>query len=520
MKGLAALVALAPVASAFFIWVPPGKTCPEGMTCSSSKREVESRDIPEALQSLQVIQRLPRNDLPQNLRVKRLAERLREKYSRIPTKVQSEDVDGNGLKKRTNDYTIMTATTPTQTDSAGIDQDGTDYSYFAQVYLGSAKTPMYMLLDTGAGTSWVMGPSCTSDSCKLHNSFGAANSTTFVASTNTFSVSYGSGSVSGTLATDSLTLAGLTVTMTLGIANNTSADFTSFPMDGILGLSQAQGSTPNFLQTLVSSKQLKSNLFAVDLNRASDGTNNGEISFGAVDTSKFEGTLNYNAVATSADGEWAISMDNAGVGGDLAGITGRLAYIDTGTSYIFGPPEDVLKFHAVVSGATSSDNVTWSVPCTTTKTMDIVFGGVSYSILASDWVGDTDDDGMCTSNIFGHAVVDGAWLLGDTFLKNVYSVFDVDENRIGFVQKISTSTTSTSKTSGPSSTHSAGATVEATATISPGISGHESAHASGTTATATATSTSAVAPMQDSSAMRLPTSLLAALVSTLAFTVL
>jgi hypothetical protein len=357
---------------------------------------------------------------------------LTRKYSRGgATRIQRGPVEEpDTVVKRTNTYSIMSAVPPSQTNSAGIDQDGTDYSYFAQVLLGSNNTPLYMLLDTGAGISWVMGPSCTSAPCKTHNSFGASNSDTFKASSQPFSVTYGSGAVSGTMATDSLSIAGMKFSFTFGIANVTSNDFSSFPIDGILGLSQAKSSAPNFLQTMVTAKVLKANVFGVDLNRASDGTNTGEINFGAPDSSKYSGSLGYTPVSTNAEGDWALPMDNIAVGTTQAGITGTLGYIDTGTSYIFGPPNDVATFHALIPGSKSADGVTYSVPCTTTTSVSFTFGGVAYSVLSEDWVGPMVN-GICTSNVYGQAVIDGQWLLGDTFLKNVYTLFDVDQNRVG-----------------------------------------------------------------------------------------
>lgn len=336
------------------------------------------------------------------------------------------------IKKRaTNTHPVVTAATPTQTDSAGIDQDGTDYSYFAQVQLGSANTPLYMLLDTGAAQTWVMGPTCTSEPCTNHNSFGAPNSTSFKAvEGSTWSVKYGSGSCSGSFGNDSLSFAGMTLPVTLGIANITSDDFNNFPMDGILGLSQATGQYPSFIQSLVASKSLKSNLFAISLNRESDGPNTGEISFGSPDAAKYTGSVSYTPVSANSDGDWAISMDGLSFSGKDAGVTGKLAYIDTGTSYIFGPPAEVAQFHALVPGAKSSDDYTWTVPCTTTTSLTFTFSGATYNVSSEDWVSPMAN-GVCTSNVFGNDIITGQWLLGDTFLKNVYAVFDIDGSRIG-----------------------------------------------------------------------------------------
>lgn len=92
------------------------------------------------------------------------------------------------VAKRTNTYSIMPAAAPTQASSAGIDQDGTDYSYFAQVQLGSSNTPVYMLLDTGADSSWVMGSTCGSGACSIHDLYNPTGSTTFAALGQAFSI--------------------------------------------------------------------------------------------------------------------------------------------------------------------------------------------------------------------------------------------------------------------------------------------------------------------------------------------
>ena len=358
-----------------------------------------------------------------------MAQRLSAKYDNA-TPVQAIE-ERSVVIRRTNTYSIVSAAAPSQTNTAGVDQDGTDFSYFALVEFGSSNTPLYMLLDTGAATTWVMGPTCTSPPCKIHNTFGPGDSTTFQQTSNAFSIAYGSGAVSGTYGTDTLSMAGFKLNMTFGIANVTSNDFNSFPIDGLLGLAQADSGTPTFLNALISSKVLKSNIFGISINRNSDGPNTGEINFGAPDTSKFEGSLNYVDVSSNASGDWAIPLDNAGAGSKEAGITGRIAYIDTGTSYIFCPPADCPAFYAQIPGSKlSSDGETWTVPCTTAISISFTFGGTAYNVSPKDWVGPMVN-GVCTSNVFGHVVITGAWLLGDTFLKNVYSVFDADKSRVG-----------------------------------------------------------------------------------------
>ncbi|GAO19085.1 hypothetical protein UVI_02042150 [Ustilaginoidea virens] len=314
--------------------------------------------------------------------------------------------------------------------AAGIDQDGTDYSYFITAQLGSKARQFYMLLDTGAGSSWVMGSSCTDKACTMHNLFGSGDSDTLVEAKKSFTISYGTGTVQGSIVSDAISVAGISVQYSFGLASKTSDDFAYFAFDGILGMSMSQGASANFLKTLADAKKLDKNIFGVSLNRASDGTNEGEIRFGATNADKYTGDISYTAVGK--DGDWAIQLDDMAYDGKKAGTGGVLSYIDTGTSFIFGPADLVKKLHAVVPGSGSDDGLTFKVPCDSDKSLTFTFSGVDYQLSPRDWISPKDSSGKCTSNIYGHEVVQGAWLLGDTFLKNVYAVFDRDRKRIGF----------------------------------------------------------------------------------------
>ncbi len=313
--------------------------------------------------------------------------------------------------------------------AAGVSQDGTDYSYFVQVGFGSKAKPLYMLVDTGAGSSWVMGTSCDTKACGMHDTFGPDMSDTYEASDKDFSVAYGSGKVQGKLATDTIALAGMSFKYKFGVAATTSDEFESFAFDGILGLSMGKGVSDNFLETLDAANPIDNNIFAVSLNRGSDGTNNGEIQFGSTDPARYTGDISYTSLMSDG-GDWAIKMDDASFDGKKAGVGGR-AFIDTGTTYIFGPPDVVKKMHSVIPDATSSDGTYYSVPCDSTTPIVFTFSGVDFEISPKDWISPKDSNGKCTSNIYGQEVVANSWLLGATFLKNVYAVFDKDKKQIG-----------------------------------------------------------------------------------------
>ncbi|KAI1863957.1 uncharacterized protein JN550_009236 [Neoarthrinium moseri] len=399
---------------------------------ASRKRDVEARDAvgPLGFVTFKMVKAIQdSNDQPITDKVTRMAHGLAKKYgTELPSRTDHSDAT---LVGRENTYSVVQPITPTQSNSAGVYQDGTDYSYFIQAHLGSAGTPMYMLIDTGASTTWVMGSGCKSDACKKHNNFGSEDSKTFKDTGTPFSVEYGSGEVSGEIISDSMKVAGLSVQYSFGLTNVTSDQFSSFPFDGILGLARSTG---NFNDALKDAKLIGSNMFAVSLSRSSDGTNDGEITFGATNPAKYTGDITYTSVTDKVS--WSIPMDDVTVSGKSAGVKGKNAYIDTGTTYAFAAPADVAAVYKMIPDSKSSDGgVTWTFPCDTTATVALTFSGKSFSINANDLKASSGDNNRCTGSIFGMEVVSGSWLLGDTFIKNVYTVFDIDGSRIGFASK-------------------------------------------------------------------------------------
>ncbi|KAI9879551.1 MAG: hypothetical protein M1830_008178 [Pleopsidium flavum] len=396
-------------------------------------------DVP----TLSIRRRAPRENVIPHLSYIQELDHISAKYRRrgIPASTAAEGTSKELLQnratplKRTNAYKVVTASEPSQSDSMAVNQDGTDYSYFSTVKFGSSGESLYMLVDTGAANTWVMGSDCTTKACNAHNTFGQANSGTLQVTNTPWNVTYGTGKVSGVVVNDTVSLAGFTLPIAFGSASETSNDFLTYPMDGILGLGRSKSNVmgvPTVMEALENAQLLKANLLGINLQRNSDGATDGEVNFGAVDSSKYTGDLSYTT-SVSHDGLWEVPVDDAGVDNVGCKFSGRTAIIDTGTSFVLMPPGDAKKLLTQIPKI-QQNGESFSIPCSSTAAVQFTFSGVTYNVSSKDYLGKPINGGnMCASNIIGRQTF-GAnqWLMGDAFLKNVYTVFDFDKDRIGF----------------------------------------------------------------------------------------
>lgn len=187
---------------------------------------------------------------------------------------------------------------------------------------------------------WVSSTVCTN--CGAHTRLGSTTSSSFVAGNTPFQVTYGTGNVQGTLVQDNVNIAGLSLAAhSFGVATSESAQFgaNSIPFDGLMGLAKSSLSNQKVLtpiEALKSSGIVSSSQMGYHLARLSDGVNDGEITFGGIDASKFSGKLTEFSNVNAA-GFWEGNLDDCSVDGVSLGFKGRTAILDTGTSLIVVP---------------------------------------------------------------------------------------------------------------------------------------------------------------------------------------
>jgi hypothetical protein len=256
-----------------------------------------------------------------------------------------------------------------------------------------------------------------------------------------FQVQYGSGAVQGTIITDNIAVAGLQLAgHTFGVAAQETDDFAGdkVPFDGLMGLakstlSQQQTLTP--VESLAKAGLIKDPIVSFKLSRLADQKNDGEVTFGALDGSKFDAQSLVTLPNVNQKGFWEGSIDAVSINGQDLGFKGRTAILDTGTTLLVLPAPDAIAIHQAIPGAQSDGNGGFTVPCTTNASLAPTFGGQAFAIdprdIAFQPVNPNDPTGDCVSGISeGNLTGPNQWLMGDVFLKNAYFSTNVAKNTI------------------------------------------------------------------------------------------
>jgi len=302
--------------------------------------------------------------------------------------------------------------------------------------IGTPEQNFLIDFDTGSSDLWVPSSSCSSSVCSSKTQYTSSASSTSAQQSGTFSIQYGDGStVSGPVYTDTVTVAGVKVTgQTFSAVTTLSDSFSNDPIDGILGLGLSGLSNLNadpFFVSAFKQGAVSQNEFSFKL--ASSGSS---LFLGGADSSAFTGTSEFHALSSN-NGFWQIGGASAFVGSTSA-VSGFDTIIDSGTTIMYGPPSAVQSLYAKVPGATlfDSSNGFYSFPCSSVPSISFSWGGKNWAISAANFnLGSTQDG---SSNCVGALAAqdlgfgDNVWLLGDSFMKNVYSTFSLDKNAVVF----------------------------------------------------------------------------------------
>ncbi|NXE69761.1 PEPC protein, partial [Calcarius ornatus] len=145
-------------------------------------------------------------------------------------------------------------------------------SYFGEISIGEPPQKFLVLFDTGSSNLWVPSTDCKSPACFNHAKFQPSASATFTPRGQSYNVSYGSGSVTIVLGSDTLRIQSITVReQELGLSQEEPTQpFYFAAFDGILGMafpSLAVGGAATALGGMLEQNQLPEPVFSFYFSR-------------------------------------------------------------------------------------------------------------------------------------------------------------------------------------------------------------------------------------------------------------
>ncbi|GAW23308.1 hypothetical protein ANO14919_128640 [Xylariales sp. No.14919] len=366
------------------------------------------------------------------------------------------------LRKRANAY------------SQELNNNLTGGGYYADVALGTPPQPVTLILDTGSSDVWVLDADadlCQSRTLQLYYgtclaTYDHTNSSTYeIVDRNAFSISYLDGSgAEGDYIKDTFHIAGTSIkALQVGLAENSTIN------SGLLGIGfntnvAADEPYRNIIDLFVDQNLIDTQAYSLYLDdlRAETGT----VLFGGIDTKKFIGQLkSVDILRDSQSGTYSsftVALESLNVGSGSNSEESDLlssetpVILDSGTTLTYLPPriarQIYRRFDAVDdSGTTGTGLVYANCDLLTSEkdtTLNFHFGGSDGPVIkvpidelvldnVKGYIGlgleppNLPFDNVCS---FGIQPLSGIYLLGDTFLRSAYVVYDLSHKKIGLAQ--------------------------------------------------------------------------------------
>ncbi|PIO68046.1 eukaryotic aspartyl protease [Teladorsagia circumcincta] len=320
-----------------------------------------------------------------------------------------------------------------------------DYEYVGNITIGTPNQQFVVVLDTGSANLWVPETACDT-SCNKKNKFVSASSSTFVKSTKTWTIQYGSGDAKGVLGTDTIKFGGsndqqlVVPTTTFGLATHISSDFKNDPTDGILGLAFTSLAVDKVVPPLINAinqNLLDQPLFTVWMEHRGklEGAPGGIFTYGAIDTTNCGPITAYQPLSSAT--YFQFKMAAIGMGSYKSSKVYEVIS-DTGTSFIGGPKAVTDALAAAAGAKYSILEESYTIPCDANPpTLDVTIGSNVYSIDPVNYIVSAGAK-KCLFAIFPFEFggFGPSWILGDPFIRQFCNIYDIGQKRMGFAPSI------------------------------------------------------------------------------------
>ncbi|XP_017687579.1 PREDICTED: gastricsin-like isoform X2 [Lepidothrix coronata] len=315
-----------------------------------------------------------------------------------------------------------------------------DTFYFGEVSIGTPPQNFLVIFDTGSSNLWVPSTYCQSPACEDHTRFNHSLSSTFLGIDVTYTLRYGFGDLSVVLGYDTVTIQNIVIrNQEFGLSlYEPSRPFYYLDFDGILGMAYPGVAISGFntlMQNMLQQNQLSEPIFSFYFSRNPTYSYGGEVILGGVDPQLYSGEVLWAPVVQEL--YWKISIEEFSIGYSVTSwcSQGCHGIVDTGT-FLLTIPGQFMAALLQALGAEESD-YGFLVDCSSVPNMPTLYFAISGAWLSlPPTVYVLENDGICTVGVESTYVPSASgqplWILGNLFLRQYYSIFDMANNRVGF----------------------------------------------------------------------------------------
>jgi Eukaryotic aspartyl protease len=268
-----------------------------------------------------------------------------------------------------------------------------------------------------------------------------------------FKIVYGDGTgSSGDLISDNFGIGGSTIkSLEIGLATETTVDF------GLMGIgydtNEAEAITyPNFIDDLITQGLINYKAYSLYLDDLE--ASSGSILFGGIDTNKFSGTLGVIPLVKDPKlniyREFLVPLNSLTIGNSTSSGSNVLSssinvVLDSGTSFCILPSTTVESIITLLNAVTDNNgniladcnlansNSYWDFGLGTSTSIRVSLTEMLIPLESSSSKEIAPFASTCQVGIQA-ADSGGPYLLGDTFLRSAYVVYDLSANEVGIAQ--------------------------------------------------------------------------------------
>ncbi|KAB8295922.1 hypothetical protein EYC80_008742 [Monilinia laxa] len=344
--------------------------------------------------------------------------------------------------------------------------DWNELLYVINLEIGSPSQSSRALLSISDNDMFISSTACT-NTCHYHQLYDSSLSITQEVTDTLFAMDYAHCSAFGSLTSDTVNLAGLTISQKFGaidsIGRFTDPDWGNLEWDGLLGLAPSSTHSPNSILNpflnLHSQNLLPNLLFTLLLPQNTDMP--GLLTFGSINHTLYTSPLkplallNHTSVSKNnpaflsdlITNRWQVSCKSLSISGTSSSFNLRpyIALLETSYPGIGLPSSLVFSLHNYLGMEHRGFDIPASIPCSRRNTLPIItlhLGDHEFPLTAYEYTLEVERE-----DIGGHRCVSlfiakeedeeeeegvKSIILGSGFLRNWFGVFNLGERQVAF----------------------------------------------------------------------------------------